>query len=231
MVHSNPLSVEQMLNLAKIAAASEPTTALEIGCGSGSLALSLARATCAQVLALDTSPDEISEAKAAASYEGLDGRLSFQVMDAKEYAGGPVDLVVCIGASHAFGTPREALRKLRTLATPSGRVLTADLVWTSSPPKDFLDFLGCEEPLYWSAEDATGEFSDAGLSIVEEIHATTESWRAFEESILASRLEKARNLPPDDGKVMEDKARQWFQIYETFGQHCFGFAAYFAKPC
>lgn len=231
MTHSNPLSAVQMLHLAEIAAEGEPETALEIGCGSGSFAVSLARATNAKIVALDTSPEEISEAKAVASHLGLEGRLSFQVLDAKEYAGGPVDLVVCIGASHAFGTPREALRKLRSLTTPRGRVITADLVWTSSPPKEFLDFLGCEESLYWHAKDATAEFADAGLSIVEEVHATPESWREFEESILTSRLKKALTLPPDDGKAMEDKARQWIQIYETFGQHCFGFAACVAKPC
>ncbi len=44
------------------------------------------------------------------------------------------DVVVCVGASHAFGGPADALHRLRQSVTPGGRVLYGDAFWAASPP-------------------------------------------------------------------------------------------------
>jgi hypothetical protein len=117
---------------------------------------------------------------------------------------------------------------LRGLLRPGGSLIFADLVWSSNPPKEFLDFLECSEDLYWHQNAATSEFAAAGLVLSDEIVASGESWRAFEEFILEKRLTKAATLPEAEATALRDQANEWFGIYEKYGRHCFGFVAYVA---
>jgi cyclopropane-fatty-acyl-phospholipid synthase len=92
---------------------------LEIGCGWGGMALTLAREWGARVTGITLSTEQLEVARARASEAGLSDRVSFELMDYRAWER-PVDRVVSIGMFEAVGivhyqaffdTIRRALRE------------------------------------------------------------------------------------------------------------------------
>ncbi len=219
-----------MASLVRWASAARPRTALDIGCGSGSFALALAARADVTVLAMDTNPEFLARARAAAVGSELTGRVEFRLQDAASHAGGAVDLVVCIGSSHALGPPREALRRLARRAAPGGAVLVAELVWTAPPPRAYLEFLGTPEDHYWRLEDSASVLGECGLVQVGQLCATRRGWDRYEKAVLRGRLAFAASLSADQAESLRERARAWYQTYRQYGRRCLGFAAYWARP-
>lgn len=139
------------------------------------------------------------------------------------------DAVVCIGSSHAFGTPVEGLRQCAALVTAEGAVLFADLVWSAEPPEEFLAFLGSGRSNHWQASEAADVFKQSGLVISRVETASPGSWNAYEAGVLQGRLGFADTLGPAEAAEVRGKATAWAEAYEKHGKHCFGFAAYLAS--
>jgi SAM-dependent methyltransferase len=64
----------------------------------------------------------------------LDGRVTFIEGSAAEHAA-PADIVLSCGAYHAFGAIPEALRELRPLVNPGGRLLFGAEIWEREPTR------------------------------------------------------------------------------------------------
>ena len=98
-------------------------TVLEYGCGMGSHAFALARSG-AEVFGIDVSTEGIRQAAARANAESVDGRLSFEVMNAEELAfpDGHFDLVCGSGILHHLDLER-ACAELARVLKPSGRAV------------------------------------------------------------------------------------------------------------
>lgn len=96
---------------------------LEYGCGTGSHAFELA-ATGAQVAGIDISPEGITQARLRAAAEGLENRLSLQVMNAEalDFPAASFDLVCGSGILHHLDLKR-ALAELRRVLKPGGRAV------------------------------------------------------------------------------------------------------------
>ena len=227
--HANPLSVEQMNRLVSLALASRPRTALEIGCGPGTFSIALAEQGHLDVTAIDINPTFLDRARHAAAQRVLMGTVSFEQRPASDYRGPEVDLVVCIGSSQALGTPRAAIGRAASLLRPGGTLVFADLIWSSPPPSEFLEFLGCTDDLYWTTETSTAVFARANLGVVAELQASRASWREYEQAVRQGRLALADSLPSEQAQTVRSKAETWFQAYEQYGQHCLGFAACVAR--
>lgn len=199
--HANPLTVEQMSDLVTKALARAPQTALEIGCGPGTFCTELARRGPVQVTALDPNASFLARAKERAASHPLQGTVTFYEQEAATYKGPSVDLVVCIGASQAFGQPREAVRKATRLLVPGGTLIFADIVWSAAPPAEFLGFLGVAQDLYWLRTEAEAVFAAAGLTIEAELQASADSPTAD----WAARVSVSRPMSPeaDFGELIE----------------------------
>ncbi|MEU3948715.1 class I SAM-dependent methyltransferase [Streptomyces sp. NPDC029526] len=117
-----------------------PGTVLDIGCGWGEFMLRLLEASPGSTgVGIDVDAEDLARGRAAAEARGLAGRVRFLRESARDTTRGPADLVLCLGASHALsdapppGHIGAALRALRRLVAPGGRVVLGEGFWHRPP--------------------------------------------------------------------------------------------------
>ncbi|WP_299039035.1 cyclopropane-fatty-acyl-phospholipid synthase family protein [uncultured Pseudokineococcus sp.] len=72
---------------------------------------------------------------------GVGARVEWQQADAAQWSGGSFDVVVCVGASHAFGGLGPTLAAVRRHLRPGGQVLLGDGFWEVTPTPQALSAL------------------------------------------------------------------------------------------
>jgi ribosomal protein L11 methyltransferase len=102
-----------------------PARAIDLGTGSGILAIAAARLGVADVHAVDSDPDAVASAAANVERNGLAGRVRCTVADVATLEEAPVPLVLAnlLAAAHRTLAPRYA-----RLLTPGGVVLLGGLL-------------------------------------------------------------------------------------------------------
>lgn len=221
---ANPLDAEAWERLlARTATAlgdASGCQALDIGCGPGLLAHRLIeRLPGLQLRGIDRNPLFIERAQALPARPGL----RFECLDAAGLdANARFDLLLCIGASQAFGTPREALARCRRLLHPGGLLLWADIEWAAEPPQALLDFLGCPRELYWPE----GSLPLQGWQALHEEVASAAAWQHYESTVGAARRAEAERL---DDPAWRLRQRAWDAAWDADGRHCFGFHAHLLR--
>jgi cyclopropane fatty-acyl-phospholipid synthase-like methyltransferase len=135
-----PLSEARAARLVDRLTRLKPATVLDIGCGWGELMLRiLAALPAATGVGFDTDEGDLDRGRDNALARGLDGRVAFYQESGVGTTRGPADLVLCVGASHALteveppGHTAAALRELRRLVNPGGRVLLSESYWRRTP--------------------------------------------------------------------------------------------------
>lgn len=128
---NTPLSEPHADLLIKQLAAGPGMSVLDLGCGWGDL---LARvvvgsgaASCAGI-GLDTDPVHLDRGRRLLRERGLHEQVRLVESPAQEWSE-PADRIICIGASHAWGSTRQALAALARLVRPGGRLLFGDGCW------------------------------------------------------------------------------------------------------
>lgn len=104
---------------------------LEIACGSGGVALRMARLGGAEVVGTDINPSGIAAASARAKAVGLQDRARFQEVNADEtlpFADGSFDVVFCNDALNHLHDRPHALSEWHRVLRPGGRCLYTDPV-------------------------------------------------------------------------------------------------------
>ena len=117
---------------------------LDLGCGGGEWLLR-ALATHPQLWAegVDISESSLAHASKTARTRGLHQRLILHHADAADFAASQsFDLVISVGATHAFGGLLASLAAARTHLAPGGRVLIGDGYWAHDPSNDAVEMLG-----------------------------------------------------------------------------------------
>jgi 2-polyprenyl-3-methyl-5-hydroxy-6-metoxy-1,4-benzoquinol methylase len=93
----------------------------DIGCGHGASTILMAEAfPASEFVGSDYHEGSVSAARAAAQRRGVADRVSFEVASAKDFAGGPFDLVCVFDALHDMGDPVGAARHVREQLAPDG---------------------------------------------------------------------------------------------------------------
>lgn len=169
-----PLSAERADRLVDFALAANPDTAVDFGCGRGTLAhlLSAARPTLA-VTGVDTDADAIAAATDIAARLGLDGRCRFVQEDASTFESA-ADVAICVGASHAFGDTEALLQALA--ANGHRRAVIGDGVWAEQPGPNLVSIFG-ELP---TTPELCDLARDAGWLVTDVSLSTLEEWDEFE---------------------------------------------------
>ncbi|MFK0294650.1 SAM-dependent methyltransferase [Streptomyces sp. NPDC090442] len=197
------------------AATTAPATVLDIGCGWAELMLRLLAALPgATGVGIDLRADDLARGRANAEARGLAERVRFAEGSAVTLDRQPADVVLCLGASHALSEARPpehtaaALRALRRLVAPGGRVLLGESYW-QRPPTDR------ELAAMWPDASRT-EFHDlaglvdlavaAGFRPAWIETASDDEWEAFESSYQAD-VEEWLAAHPDHPLASETRDR------------------------
>ncbi|MBN8815966.1 MAG: class I SAM-dependent methyltransferase [Sphingomonas sp.] len=116
----------------------EPTTVLDVGCGTGTLAVALAwRLPGAVITGLDPDPDalEIAQRKAKDGHHSIAWRSGFASDAARDGRAGTLDLVTCTLVLHQVGLEGKAsgLAAMLAVLRPGGQLVLADYSEQRSP--------------------------------------------------------------------------------------------------
>lgn len=140
---------------------------LDVGCGTGSLAIEAKRAvrSVGLVHGVDASPEMIAHARRKARKDGLDVVLATAPAQALPFPDGQFDVVVTSMVIHHLprGSREQCAREMRRVVRPGGRVLAIDF---DPPPRTgFLARLHRHGNL--KPEELANLLVDAGLTISE----------------------------------------------------------------
>lgn len=112
---------------------SAPLKVADIGCGTGSATMLLARSLNAQITAVDFLPDFIEILKTKAENEGLAEKINPLVcsMDKLEFANEEFDVIWSEGAIYNMGF-ENGVKNWRRFLKPGGLLLVSEITWTTN---------------------------------------------------------------------------------------------------
>ena len=122
------LVLETWTELLKTCVPAANSTILDIGCGTGSLSVILARLG-HTVTGIDLSPSMISLARTKAAAYGLE--IEFHIMDAShpQFAEPQFDLILCRHLLWALPEPEQVLQRWVKFLKPMGRLILIEGYW------------------------------------------------------------------------------------------------------
>ncbi|WP_410627404.1 SAM-dependent methyltransferase [Amycolatopsis sp. cmx-8-4] len=165
-------------------------TVTDLGCGWGELLLrAVARTPGLRGVGVDTDVTGLERGRAAAA----DRDVEFVEADAATWEI-PAERVLCIGASHAFGSSRAALERLAKVVPPGGRLLYGDGFWAAPPAPAAVGIFG-EDVL--TLPDLLGAAGAAGWQVLHLSVADQLEWDDFESTSRAAWQEWVLAHPAD----------------------------------
>ena len=174
-----PMSDATADRIVKMLATGDPVEIVDIGCGWAELLLRLVAASPgASGHGVDHDAVLIERATRNAAARSLSDRVRFSADVADVQV---ANTVLCVGSTHVFGSPHDALAGLRDLVRPGGRLLLGTTVWERPPTPDLLATFGDLPVLSDLLADAVTE----GLRPLDLMISSMQEWDHFEFGFLA----------------------------------------------
>ena len=208
-----PLSDERAGTLVQALAIAPGRHVLDLGCGWGELLLRIVEAHAATTgTGVDTDRTSLDRGRRLASRRGLHERVDFVEAECARFDDHG-DVVVCVGASQAWGGADAALAALRGRVAGGGLVLFGDGFWAEAPGAFAARAIGQLPDFDGLLRGA----QDAGFEIEQADRSSQEEWDAFE-SAWRSGLE--RSSDPDALALAAERKAE----YESGYRGALGFA-------
>ncbi|MDH6579442.1 class I SAM-dependent methyltransferase [Kitasatospora sp. MAP5-34] len=153
-----PLSDETVRRLIDRAVGAGTGRVLDLGCGEAPWLLrALAAHPQLRAVGVDDDAEALGLAQHGAESLGVSRRLGLHHQDAREFSlPEPFDVVLCVGATHAFGGLLPTLAAIRRHLAPGGVAVVGDGFWERQPSLEALAGLGGA---------AAGEFTDLASTV------------------------------------------------------------------
>ncbi|NUS09079.1 MAG: class I SAM-dependent methyltransferase [Nonomuraea sp.] len=197
---------------------------LDLGCGGGEWLLrALTTHPGLRAEGVDVSESALARAREGATVRGVQDRLVLHREDAAGFAASPVfDLVLSVGATHAFGGLLETLAAARKHLAPGGRVLVGDGFWAGEPSPEAIEMLGDFDDLATTVDRVV----EHGWTPVYGHISTRHELDDYEWSWTGSVASWALDHPEDPAgsealAVAATHRTEWLRVYrDSFGFVC-----------
>ncbi|MFT2706166.1 SAM-dependent methyltransferase [Clavibacter zhangzhiyongii] len=216
---ASPLGDDSVDRLLALAVAGRGTV-LDLGCGDGSWLLrALRREPSLTAVGVDHSDAGFDRVREAAAREGLSSRLELIRADARSWTrDARFDVVLSVGATHAFSGLEPTLAAVEGHLRPGGRALVGECFWERPPSPQVLDVLGARPDDYGDLA-ATVEVAAASGWVPLQGHVSTlQEWDDYEWSWTGALARWALENPgdPDSEQVATaslEHRRAWLEGY------------------
>jgi SAM-dependent methyltransferase len=202
---------------------------LDIGCGAGAQTIDLARATEAQIVAVDIHEPFVSRLTAHAAKLGLTDRIAPTVGDMNDlrFPDGSFDVIWCEGAIVIIIGFAKGLSTWRRLLVPGGHMVVSELCWLrDNPPtevKAFFDAEGADVTNMDARRKATAE---NGYRIIGDFVLPAVGWWENYYVPLSECLERFRAAHAGDTDALAVAARSQHEI-DLYRKHADAFGYVF----
>jgi SAM-dependent methyltransferase len=196
-----PLSDDSVRTLLDRALAGGAERVLDLGCGRGAWLLrALTAHSRLRAEGVDISATALTRARAEAADLGVGDRLVLHRQSAAEFvAPHPYDLVLSVGAAHAFGGLLPTLAAARGHLAPGGQVLVGDGFWEREPDQSALEALDASRAEYDDLATTVDRVVADGWTPVYGHVSTLQEWDDYEWSWTGSLAWWALDHPEDPG--------------------------------
>lgn len=195
---------------------------LDLGCGEAAWTLqALAHYPDGHADGVDICHHGLERAAAAAAERGLADRLTLHERDARGYvADGDYDLVLCVGATHAFGGFAETLESAGRHVKPDGILMIGEGFWQVPPTPEALAGLQATPADLTDLPTLVDVAERSGWAPVYAHVSDTAEWDNYEWSWTGSLTEWALDNPGHpDAAVALARAREhrdaWLRGYRN----------------
>ncbi|MEU6058615.1 class I SAM-dependent methyltransferase [Streptomyces sp. NPDC047097] len=154
-----PLGDDTVARLLHRAVPRADARVLDLGCGGGEWLLrTLTAHQDVRAEGVDLSEPALAAARRAADAAGVGDRLTLHREDAAAFtAPHDFELVLSVGATHAFGGLLPTLATARRHLAPGGRVLVGDAYWLTEPTPAAVEMLGDYADLHTTVDRVTAD--------------------------------------------------------------------------
>ncbi|MBT2472895.1 class I SAM-dependent methyltransferase [Streptomyces sp. ISL-66] len=197
---------------------------LDLGCGGAEwLMRALVMRPHLHAEGVDISEEALAQAGRAANHLGVRERLVLHQQEAAEFvSSASFDLVISVGATHAFGGLLPTLAAARKHLAPGGRVLIGEGFWDRDPSREAVEMLGDFTDLATTVDRVVAD----GWTPVDGHVSTRRELDDYEWACWGSLASWALDHPadPDSAQVLETadtRRSEWLRVYrDTWGFVC-----------
>ncbi len=201
-------------------------TVLDVGCGKGEILVRASLRLGADGTGVDPNAAFVADARARARAAGIDERVVLHATTLADapLAGAVFDLVICTGATHAFGDWPTALAAMAARTRPGGQALVGVGYWRCAPAAEYLAaFAGSADELAPLA-DTLATARAAGWRVLAAHESTHAEWDEYEHGYAGALLRWLAQHPNDpEAPAFHARMESWSAAYERWGRETMGF--------
>ncbi|MEU7838585.1 MULTISPECIES: class I SAM-dependent methyltransferase [unclassified Nonomuraea] len=194
---ASPISEANLTRLLRRAKLPSGARILDLGCGSGVWSVRLLELYGdATADGVDLSDAGFADARRMAAEAGVADRLTLHHGSATDFAAAePYDLVLCVGATHAFGGLTPSMEAIGGLLAPGGLALVGEGFWERPPGGEIEAEIG----EYADLPGTVAQAESAGFHTVYAHVSERGEWYDYEWSWTGTLIDWALRHPGDDG--------------------------------